>query len=109
MVQWLRICLPMQGTQVQSLVGKISHALGQLSLCATTTEPILCNYRSLGAQGPCSATREASAVRSPCTATRADPARTTRESPMHSNKDPEQLKINKYIFRREKEREKEEE
>ena len=34
---------------------------------------------------------------------------TTRESPMHSNKDPEQLKINKYIFKREKEREKEEE
>ena len=37
--QWLRICLPMQGTWVQSLVGKIPHATEQLSPCATTTEP----------------------------------------------------------------------
>jgi len=40
-VQWLRICLLMQGTQVQFLVGKILHAMGQLSLCATTTESML--------------------------------------------------------------------
>ena len=29
-VQWLRICLPVQGTQVRSLVGKIPRAAGQL-------------------------------------------------------------------------------
>ena len=39
--QWLRICLPMQGTQVRSWSGKIPHAMDQLSPCATTTEPAL--------------------------------------------------------------------
>ena len=28
--QWLRICLPMQGTQVEPWSGKISHAAEQL-------------------------------------------------------------------------------
>ena len=36
--QWLRICLPMQGTQVQSLVQEAPHAVGQLSPCSTATE-----------------------------------------------------------------------
>ena len=35
---WLRICLPMQGTQVQS--AKFLHAVGQLGPCAVTTEPM---------------------------------------------------------------------
>ena len=42
--QWLRICLPLQGTQVRALVPwcrKIPHAAEQLSPCATTTEPAL--------------------------------------------------------------------
>ena len=38
---WLRICLPVQGTQVDPWSGKIPHAAEQLSLCATTTEPTL--------------------------------------------------------------------
>ena len=39
-VQWLRIRLPIQGTQVQSLVGELRcpRATGQLSLHAATTE-----------------------------------------------------------------------
>ena len=45
MVQWLRICLPMQVTQVRSLVGRIPHAGagvgGQLSPLTTITEPVL--------------------------------------------------------------------
>ena len=41
MVQWIRICLPIQGTLARYLVQKILHAEGQLSLCATTTEPML--------------------------------------------------------------------
>ena len=46
MVQWLRICLLMQGTHVQSLVW---DAMGQLSPWAITTkEPVLCNKRSHG-------------------------------------------------------------
>ena len=45
MVQWLSICLLMQGTQVRSLVW---DAMGQLSPWAITTkEPVLCNKRSL--------------------------------------------------------------
>ena len=40
MVQWLEIRLPMQGTQVSSLVREDST-----SLCAPTTEPVLCNEK----------------------------------------------------------------
>ena len=36
-VQWLRVRLPIQGTWVQSWSRKIPHAMGQLSLCSTTT------------------------------------------------------------------------
>ena len=44
-VQWLRISLAMQGTQVQSLVGELqfSHVAEQLSPCTTTKEPMLWN------------------------------------------------------------------
>jgi len=44
-VQWLRISLAMQGTQVQSLAGELqfSHVAKQLSPCTTTKEPMLCN------------------------------------------------------------------
>ena len=47
----LRIFLPMQGTGLQSCFGKIPHAVGQPSPCATITEPMclepmLCNKRS---------------------------------------------------------------
>ena len=41
-VQWLRICLPMQGTRFDPWSGKIPPALGQLSMCATTPEPARC-------------------------------------------------------------------
>ena len=37
--QWLRICLPMQGTGFKPWSGKIPHAAEQLALWATTTEP----------------------------------------------------------------------
>ena len=36
--QWLRLRLPMQGTQVNPWFGKIARAKGQLSPCTTTTE-----------------------------------------------------------------------
>ena len=39
--QWLRIRLPMQGTQVDHWSRKIPHVVEQLSQCATTTEPAL--------------------------------------------------------------------
>ena len=37
-VEWIRIHLLVQGTQVRSRFWKIPHAAGQLSLWATTTE-----------------------------------------------------------------------
>ena len=64
----------MQETWVRSLVQKIPQAVEQLSPCTTATEPVLW---SLGAgpadaheRGPCSATREATALRGLCTTTR---------------------------------------
>ena len=42
--QWLRICLPMQGHRFEPWSRKIPHATEQLSLCATTTEPVSHNY-----------------------------------------------------------------
>ena len=77
MVQWLRICLPMKGIQVRSLIcmwpGKIPHAAGQPSPCATSTkactlqspcatttealEPMLCNKRSHCNEKPVHPTR----------------------------------------------------
>ena len=54
--QWLRICLPMQGTRARHWSGKISHAAEQLGLCATTTEParlepVLHNKRGHDSEG----------------------------------------------------------
>ena len=46
MAQWLRIRLPMEGTWVRALAGKIPHAAEQLSPCATTTEPVLQSLRA---------------------------------------------------------------
>ena len=52
---------------------KIPHAAEQLILWATTTESMHCNYWSLSASSPCSATREPTATRSPHTATKHSP------------------------------------
>ena len=65
MVQWLRICLPMQGTQVQFLVCEDPTCRGELSLS-----------QSLG-----TAAGEATAVGSLSTTTRKEPPVTaTREN-----------------------------
>ena len=56
-VQWLRIHLLVQGTWVQSLVGEDPT-------CHGATKPMCHNYFS------CSATREATAMRSLCTTTK---------------------------------------
>ena len=58
-VQWLRICLPMQKTWVWSLLWKDST-------CWRATEPVH-TTTDLELQSPCSATREAATTRSsPC-------------------------------------------
>ena len=92
MIQWLRVHLTMQGTQVLFLVWEDSktHAKGYLSPCATATEPVLWN--------PYSATGEATAVRSPHTAAREWPLlAAARESP-HSSEGPAQPSINSLII-----------
>ena len=56
-VQWLRICLPMPGTQVQSLVRedptcrRVSKPVLQL-LKPVHLEPVLCNKRSHHSEKP---------------------------------------------------------
>ena len=53
--------------------GKIPHAAEQLTPWATAPEPACHNYWSARAWSPCSATREATAVRRPRTATKSSP------------------------------------
>ena len=59
-VQWLRICLPMQRTQVQSLVQEDSA-------CLRANKSVDHNYSSPCAQSLCSTTRETISMRSPHT------------------------------------------
>jgi len=87
-VQWLRTCLPIWEIRVQSLVWEDSTHGG-------ATKPTCCNYWSPSTQNPCSATREATAMRSLSTATREQPALPeTREKSTGSNKDSAQPRIN---------------
>ena len=62
-VQWLRIHLPMQVTQVWSLVWEDPT-------CHRATKPVHHNYWALCTQSLCSAAREATTIRSLHTATR---------------------------------------
>ena len=61
-VQWLRICLSMQGTLVWSLLKENSTCLG-------ATKPMCHNYRAHTLE-PTLCTREVAAMRSLCTETR---------------------------------------
>ena len=45
-VQWIRICLPMQGTWVQSLIWKDPMCYRETKPCATTTELVLQSRRA---------------------------------------------------------------
>ena len=64
--QWLRIRLPMQGTWVRALAREDPT-------CRGTAEPVRHNYWSPRTWSPCSATREATAMRSPLTAKKSGP------------------------------------
>ena len=73
--QWLRICLPMQGTRIRALLWEDPTCHGATNpVChnywACTLEPANHNYWSLCAQSLCSATREATSTRSPHTTTK---------------------------------------
>ena len=76
--------------------GKIPYAVEHLSLCPTTTELTCCNCQSpVYHRAHALQQREATAVRSLCTATRAGPALCNYRKPTCSNTDPVQPKINK--------------
>ena len=71
MAQWIGICLPMQGTQVDPL-SRIPYTSRQLSPCATTTKLVsyntkhmCCNYWRPHAKSLCSTTSPCTAKRSP--------------------------------------------
>ena len=88
-VQWLRICLPTQGTWVRSLVRGGFHILWSNQapvpqlLSPPTVEPMLCNKGS-------------HAMRSPCTTTkRIVPTSCNYRKLVCSNKDSAQPKKNK--------------
>ena len=102
MAQWWRICLLKQETQVPSLIQEYPTCHGGtkpmrqnywscalelqvLSPCASTTEACVC-YRL------CSATREATTMRSPHTTTREQFCSPHLEKTPRSNKDPVQPK-----------------
>ena len=59
--RWLGVRLPMPGTRVRALVREDPT-------CRGATRPVSHNYWS-----PCSATRQATAMRGPCTATKSGP------------------------------------
>ena len=84
--------------------GRIPHALDQLNLCTTTTEPVLLclraattelmhhNYKS--PRSPCSATREPTIMRSQCISMKSGHCLQLEKGP-YSNEDPTEWKINK--------------
>ena len=83
-VQWLRIHLPMQGTQVRALVREdlTCHGAtkpGHHNYWACAPQPTCHNYWSLCTYSPCSATREATAMRSLHTTTKSSPHSTQLE------------------------------
>ena len=78
MVQWLRICLPMQGTRIQPLVW-------EELMCHGVRKPVYHDYRAwvlqLSAWSPCSTMEETSGMRGPHAATRQKPKTATRTPP----------------------------
>ena len=87
--QWLRICLPMQGTRVR--------LVWEDPTCRGATKPVSHNYWAC-ASGACAAQPERPwqwEARAP--RWRVVPARRNWRKPSHRNKDPTQPKINKFI------------
>ena len=65
--QWQRICLPTQGIQARSLVQEDPTCLG-------ASKPMHHDYGARALESPCSATREATTMRSLYTATKGSPS-----------------------------------
>ena len=86
--QWLRICLPMQGTRVRALVWEDPT-------CHGATKPMCHNYWAC-ASGACAPQQERPREWEACTLRwRVAPACRNWRKPSHRNEDPTQPKINK--------------
>ena len=96
MAQWHRICVQMQETWVRSLIQDDTTCLG-----ATDCESVLSSLGAATAEAhtarsPCSATGEATAVRSPTPRLESGPPVTKARESTHNSEDPAQTKINKH-------------
>ena len=99
MVQWVRTCLPGQGTQVRSLIGEDPTCRGAAESMYTSTEPcskagdtqqarpLAATAEARASRGVCPAARETAAVRSPTTTVRRRP-RSPQLKPRHCVKGP---------------------
>ena len=100
--QWLRICLPMQGTRVRALVWEDPT-------CRGATRPVSHSYWACpsGACAPQQERPQQWEARAP--RWRVAPTRHNQRKPSHRNptrtEDPTQPKINKYIFKKKKKKE----
>ena len=95
-VQWLRICLPTQGTHVRALVREDPT-------CHRATKPVSHNYWARVLQllkparlEPMLTTREATAMGSPCTAMKSSPCSTQLEKARAQPRRPNSAKNKKY-------------
>ena len=79
-VQWLRIRLALKGYGLNPWSGKILQAVGQLSLCSTTTKPVL--------QSPGATAAEARGPSEAC-----EPSEACKPSLVLSNKTRSQSKV----------------
>ena len=85
MVQWLRICLPMQGTRVRALVWEDPT-------CHGATGPLEPQLLSLRVWSLCSAIREAATVRGPRTAVKSGPRSPQLEKALAQKRRPNTAK-----------------
>ena len=79
--------------------GKISHAVEQLSQCASTIESVLRSLRAATMEAdaplsPCSTRREVTARTSSCTAKKRSPLNSETRKPERSNKEPVLPEVN---------------
>ena len=98
MVQWLRIYLPMQGTEVQALVRE-DPTCRRATKPGITTDPVLYSQRATTTEACAPRApqqRKATKMRSPRTARKSSPRwQQVERKPAHSNEDPTQPKIDK--------------
>ena len=83
--QWLRICLPVQGTRVRALVWEDPT-------CRGATGSVSHNYWACMSGSLCSTTREAATVRGPCTTMKSGPCLPQLEKALAQKRRPNTAK-----------------